>query len=354
MVPTPTVLTDGATVTWTMDNTFPRQQAVLTLTGDHVLDLESLQSGMSGTIKVIQDGSGSHTLSPGGSSTNFVTGGATTLTLSAAANAVDVWSWLFVSPNVYWSKGYSFQGWTTTDYASQSITYGKLQSTTAAGIILGRSSGSTGSPQELTPGSGLIVSSTYVQTIGHSMFMDILTALGSSYKGCTLGYDPFIANTANKLALASGTLRFVPIMFHTNFTATGVGILLETQGNFTGDATNSVALFSDSSGTLSKIAETANDPNIWKAATTTSTKWPFASTVAVNANQVYWLGLLYHQSAEVAAPALPAPVAVNSVMGVLDAGTRYIGHISAAGSQPTSQARSGFSTSAGIPFVLVY
>lgn len=44
------------------------------------------------------------------------------------------------------------------------VTYAKMQNTSAASVLLGRGSSSSGAVQEITPGTGLIVSGTTITT----------------------------------------------------------------------------------------------------------------------------------------------------------------------------------------------
>ena len=96
-------LTDGATVTWaTGGAAFPN--AKLTLGGNRTLAITGAVAGQSGTLVVTQDGTGSRTLTlPGGS---LREGGA--LTLSTAANAVDVLAYIYDGSTYFWTAGKGF------------------------------------------------------------------------------------------------------------------------------------------------------------------------------------------------------------------------------------------------------
>jgi hypothetical protein len=104
-------------------------------------------------------------------------------------------------------------------------------------------------------------------------------------------------------ALADGTMNFVPVYLPKDATVTGVKFYQNTQGNFTGNNTNSISLYSYSGGTLTKVAESANDENIWKAASGSWQTTPFASTYAAAAG-IYFVGLLYNNSAQTTAPSI--------------------------------------------------
>lgn len=97
-------LTDGATVTQTMVTGKVRQHSKVTLGGNRTLAFSGLAAGMEGNLRVIQDGTGSRTLTlPANSRMN---GSATTVTLLTAASAENILSWY--SPdgtNIRWTNG---------------------------------------------------------------------------------------------------------------------------------------------------------------------------------------------------------------------------------------------------------
>ena len=98
-------LTDGATITIACDAQKAEQNAKVTLGGNRSLTWSSLADGMRGTLVVVQDGTGSRTLTvsnPGGF-TNKKRGG--TLTLTAAAGSYDVVSWVVVDTVIYITVG---------------------------------------------------------------------------------------------------------------------------------------------------------------------------------------------------------------------------------------------------------
>jgi hypothetical protein len=96
-------LTDGATITWATGGA-PISQAKVTLGGNRTLSITGAINGSSGTIVVTQDGTGSRTLAlPAGSKS---IGGS--LTLSTAANAIDVLAWVYDGATYYWTIGKAF------------------------------------------------------------------------------------------------------------------------------------------------------------------------------------------------------------------------------------------------------
>ena len=98
-------LTDGATVTWTVAGLV--NNAVVTLGGNRTLAFSGLVNGMSGTLIVKQDATGSRSLTlPAGS--KVINGGSGAITLSTTANAIDILTWTYDGTNTYWTFGKNY------------------------------------------------------------------------------------------------------------------------------------------------------------------------------------------------------------------------------------------------------
>jgi hypothetical protein len=82
--PTFQTLTDEPSITYTCSKFKSSQNAEVMLTGNRILVISEVEDGMRGVIFVVQDGSGSRTLTPSGGSA---------LDLSTAANACDRVAW---------------------------------------------------------------------------------------------------------------------------------------------------------------------------------------------------------------------------------------------------------------------
>lgn len=100
------VLSDGATITWAT-NGARINNAKVTLGGNRTLDITGEVDGASGVLIVIQDSTGSRTLTLPGSS-KVIGGGAGAVTLSTVANSIDVLSWIYDGTNFYWTKGLNY------------------------------------------------------------------------------------------------------------------------------------------------------------------------------------------------------------------------------------------------------
>jgi hypothetical protein len=100
-------LTDGATITWNVGGLV--NNAIVTLGGNRTLAFSGLTSGMSGTIIVKQDGTGSRTLTLPSQCTNKVIGGAAGVaTLTATASAIDILTFVYDGTNCYWTYGNNY------------------------------------------------------------------------------------------------------------------------------------------------------------------------------------------------------------------------------------------------------
>lgn len=101
-------LTDGATVTWAFAGNKSRN-AKVTLAGNRTLAVSGATDGASGTLIVIQDGTGSRTLAlPAGS--KVINAGAGVATLSTGAGDIDILAFIFDGTTYYWTIGLDFTG----------------------------------------------------------------------------------------------------------------------------------------------------------------------------------------------------------------------------------------------------
>jgi hypothetical protein len=97
-------LTDGATITFNASN---GSNAVVTLGGNRTLAFSNTRTGAYYTLRVIQDGTGSRTLAMP-ASVKVIGGGAGVVTLSTAANSVDLISFYFDGTNYWTSFGQNY------------------------------------------------------------------------------------------------------------------------------------------------------------------------------------------------------------------------------------------------------
>lgn len=100
-----TTLTDGATITWTVAGIV--NNAVVTLGGNRTLAFSGLVAGMSGTLIVKQDATGTRTLTLPAAS-KVINGGAGAITLTTTASAIDILAWTYDGTSSFWSFGKNY------------------------------------------------------------------------------------------------------------------------------------------------------------------------------------------------------------------------------------------------------
>lgn len=132
-----------------------------------------------------------------------------------------------------------------------------------------------------------------------SDLLNAMRALGSPLVAESAGVS--MTETSTNLGLADGTQILTAVWLSEAVTVSGIAWQQRVQGSYTSDQTNSVALYSYSGGTCTKVAESANDGNLWKAAANTFVQTPFATPYAA-AIGVYFVGMLYNSSAQTTAP----------------------------------------------------
>jgi len=127
-------------------------------------------------------------------------------------------------------------------------------------------------------------------------------ALGSTIVAQTIGGQ--IANLIANTQLADGTIKFNAVWIPSAQTITGVKWYQNVIGNYTADNYNGIGLYSYSGGTMTLVASTTNDGNVWQTATggTFGSK-AFSSPYAASAG-LYFVALLYNSSAQTSAPNL--------------------------------------------------
>lgn len=107
LAPSFTTLTDGATITWTVNSLYAVQNGTVTLAGNRTLAFSGIAAGMTGVLIVKQDATGSRTLAlPAGS--KVINGGSGAITLTTTASAIDVLTWFYDGTNYFWTYGKNY------------------------------------------------------------------------------------------------------------------------------------------------------------------------------------------------------------------------------------------------------
>ncbi len=148
-------------------------------------------------------------------------------------------------------------------------------------------------------GTGSLVFKSYVDDkIDYNLA--IYSALGSSIKAQTEPIQ-YVNQNSN---LADNAAYYQAIWLPVAQTLTGVKWYQRTIGSYTADNNNVIGLYTYSGGTLTQVAVTANDGNLWQTAgSNTIGSKAFSATYAASAG-LYFIGILYNSSAAVTAPAL--------------------------------------------------
>lgn len=171
--------------------------------------------------------------------------------------------------------------------------------------------------------------------------------------------EPILGTAANITAsngLSNQNMRFIAIYLPKDATLTGVKWYQATQGSYTASNYNGVGLYSYSGGTLTKVASSTDDGNIWKGSSNTWQSKAFSSTYAASAG-VYFVGFLYCRSAETTAPAIGFfPLSANAAVGGVDFtnSAKLQGTLSGQTALPSSQAMSGITATTQSPYAGVY
>jgi len=126
--------------------------------------------------------------------------------------------------------------------------------------------------------------------------------LGSTIKATTLG-DPNGTPNTSGTALVDQRVLFVPIYIGKTTTLTGIKWWQVSQGSYTADQTNQVGLYSYSGGTMTLIASSTNDGNLWKAGSSSLGSKAFAATYNA-APGIYFAGLVFNASATTTTPSI--------------------------------------------------
>lgn len=143
----------------------------------------------------------------------------------------------------------------------------------------------------------------------------ILNALGAGIIAESYGVPRVLGSVA--LSFVDGTALFIAVVIHKSATVTGVGWIQTTAGNYTADNFNGVGLYTYSGGTLTQVAVSVNDGNIWKQTSNTVGRKAFSSPYAASPG-VYFIGALYNSSAQTTAPSIAGSPNHISVAGMIN------------------------------------
>jgi len=142
--------------------------------------------------------------------------------------------------------------------------------------------------------------------------------------------------------LVDGQLRLTAMYVPTDMTITGLKVVMTRQGSYTADNNNKIGLYSYNAGTLTLVASSADDENIWKAPIDTVITKSFTTPYNAIAG-VYFIAVLYNSSAQVTAPRLATGTfTVGLGVSMLTNGAFFAGNLSGQTDLPTSVSASSF------------
>jgi len=98
--------TFSGTLNWDLQN--ESKSAKVVLSGNMTLDVLNFTSGDFGTLKITQDGTGSHSLTFGAGTHKVVNGGGGSITLTSTPGAIDIISFFYDGSEFNWSAGYNY------------------------------------------------------------------------------------------------------------------------------------------------------------------------------------------------------------------------------------------------------
>lgn len=166
----------------------------------------------------------------------------------------------------------------------------------------------------------------------------IREALGSAIKASNLP----IQNIVSSQAMVPQRCYFIPIYLKEDATLTGVKWYQDAQGVYTANNYNGIGLYSYSNGTLTLVASSTNDGNVWKGASNSIQSKAFSSTYSATRG-LYFIAPIWSASATTTAPAVGSDTLRNLNISSMDFtnSAKLYSQISSLTSLPSTQAMSG-------------
>jgi hypothetical protein len=178
-------------------------------------------------------------------------------------------------------------------------------------------SGTNTGDQDISGKQDVLVSGTNIKTINSSSILGsgnlVVTGTDKDYNltelngaGAALiaqAYNFQFLTGATARSMVSQRAEFIQIYIPSATTITGVTWAQVAQGNYTGNNYNGWGLYSASGGTLTLVASTTTDTEIWKGTAYNKQTKAFSSPYSAAAG-LYYLVALYCSSAQTTAPTL--------------------------------------------------
>jgi len=203
-------------------------------------------------------------------------------------------------------------------------------------------------PSTGTNGQAVIFDGNDFVTSSNAAESDALNAyqaLGSSIKAQTVGVG--LDRISSSFTMVDSQAQYVAIWLPVRQTLTGVKWYQQTVGNYTGDNNNKIALYSYSGGTLTRVAQSTNDAALWSQAGGNVVKQKGFSATYDAAPGLYFVALLYNNSAQITAPIIGAAASVGNAgipAGDFTNSAKLWGNVGSQTDLPSTQASSGLTT----------
>jgi hypothetical protein len=216
----------------------------------------------------------------------------------------------------------------------------------------GTVSGTTGSIAKFTSSTAVGNATVDVDYLQQDMQVVAAQGMGSVIKGYSIG-TPILGtfNSGQQFNNAAGTtgqINWLAVWIPKTVTLTGVKWYQITAGVYTANNYNGVALYSHSSGTLTQVASSTNDGNIWKATSSTFASKAFSSTYSA-APGLYYIASIWCYSAYTTLPTVASgslsTLGSQSAFATFDFTNnhKFSGYMTSQTALPATQALSGIS-----------
>lgn len=139
--------------------------------------------------------------------------------------------------------------------------------------------------------------------------LQAMAAMGGAIIAEPVGYSFWNCNQ-NQSIVAARAVYFA-VWIPKDMTITGVKWYQGQQGAYTASDTNEINLYTFSGGTLTKVAGTGNDGNLWKSASGTFVTYAFTGTYAATAG-LHFIGMIWNRSAVTTVPIITG---LNTTIG---------------------------------------
>jgi len=190
--------------------------------------------------------------------------------------------------------------------------------------------------------------------ISTDTYLKAIQAMGSTIVAQNI--DGTLADASGAISVASQRVYFLAVYLPVATTITGFKWKQSVTGNYTASNYNGGGLYTYSGGTLTLVASSTNDANIWTATVNTIGSKAFSSTYSAAAG-LYFVAVTYSASSAVTPPSLGSLVPSSSVNIVNDFtnSAKSSGFISSLTALPSpTQAMSGITATGGEIWVALF